>query len=378
MIEDSVFTNQIAYLKIYQSEAGQVNVELKNVSFSAHDVGIGIYGDFNEMTSYINLTVRDSHFQSLSYFQPLVYVRFCSSHVTLDVRNCTFAHSKNEAIMVQTASINALVTDNVFTGIYRGSWHLGFCNPSSNRTSTALPHKIEISNNRFTSDGEAFGNFLYFNSDGIQELNHSVNISSNDFQHISNTSNAIYIQSKQYRHHSYTIASNNFTKIVGNAIGVRGACLHLSINDNRIQNSACRERCVLLNGTQGQVNITGNIFMDNSPQDSVIALVHTSGSSNFTTYVNRNKFKNNTAVVLSTNVPYVVIHENFFENDNFYNIRVTATNNSYKHDVINASFNDWGTSDVTAIARSIYDNVYDEKLPKVIFHPYLESKDTTQ
>ena len=119
------------------------------------------------------------------------------------------------------------------------------------------------------------------------------------------------------------------------------------------------------------------IFMDNSPQDSVIALVHTSGSSNFTTYVNRNKFKNNTAVVLSTNVPYVAIHENFFENDNFYNIRVTATNNSYKHDVINASFNDWGTSDVTAIARSIYDNVYDEKLPRVIFHPYLESKDTS-
>ena len=373
VIEDSAVdvTSHVVYLTINEG-ASQVNVELQNSSFTSPSHVVQISGASRMPLSYINIAVSNSHFAASPQ---TVYVTACSSHITFDVHNSTFEQTRNRVIYIQTASINASVNDNMFVD-NQASLYLTFCDASTDLASMQLPHQVTISSNRFSSHPTRSGHELYFYSWGSQQLNHNVVISDNHFLHsLYRYKQGVYIRNN-YRFHSYSITSNRFINMGGEAFTAYGTYLDLSIRDNLLQNSLCHDRCLDIQGTPtiGQTNITGNTFIGNYPEYSVISF-RQSGSSDLTAYVTRNEFQNNTATLLTTDAPHLAIHENFFESiDNYYNVRVTTTYNTYVNDVINASLNFWGTSDVNSIARSIYDKDYDEQLATVNFRPYLRSK----
>ena len=181
--------------------------------------------------------------------------------------------------------------------------------------------------------------------------------------------------------HRYSLVSNRFIGAADTSIHVTGAYEQLNIRDNLFQDSLCNEHLIEILASQGNgpSNITGNRFIGNYPMSSVIDI--SSAPLRHPQFnVIRNDFANNTATLISTNTPYVAIHENFFaKSDNyaFFTINVTATGQAQQNDVMNASLNYWGTSDVSFIARRIYDKNDNATLAEVQFLPFLASRDVT-
>ena len=327
--------------------------------------------------SHINITARDSHFRELErQAEHVMDVRSCSRHVTLDVQNSSFGYTSSSAIYLVASSVDVIIHGNTF-GSNHGSFDMQHCDAETSR-------QVTISDNRFTGgtyNGQDIN--LYTGYSQLHVVSDDINISNNYFsspiQHRSRVGINIHSSYQRIYDQSYTISSNSFINLAGTAIKVGTPIrMRLNITDNLITNSRCSQYCVELKYYSNfePVKITGNRFTGNYPDLGVI------GTQKFPQYhvrdnyyVSRNEFANNSAPPLYTTTPYLTIEENFFENNDNYNLRVAMTNNAFENDVINASLNYWGTSDVNAITRSIYDKRYDDRLPVVDFRPYLGSKD---
>ena len=222
-IEDSTFDvlDYIMYVEFYQAVT-QVSIEVRNSSLIARRTNsFVISGAFNDMPlSYINVTVRDSF---VSY---AIDIRTCSSHVTFDVQNCTCY-----GIRITSASTNALIHGNPFPTRYGDHISIRFCDASSELAQMELPHQVTISNNSFPSKAPATGAVLSINAEDTQALNHVVVVSDNHFlPSMDQYRRGIYILSASNdRLHSYTIASNRFTNMGGEAIRVFGVMVYFEL-----------------------------------------------------------------------------------------------------------------------------------------------------
>ena len=353
--------------------ADLVDIEFRNSSCTSASSIAHVSGSSYKQPSLstIHFTASDSYFKAPSFVFDVAPCDAVTSHVTLDIHNNTFYLG---AITVQTSYVDGLVSSNFFHGNSRALC-ITFCNSTSSHVSKGHVSQLLIENNHFadsTSDDA-----VSFVSKHTNISCHRIDISGNIFLHDSNQDRGgILISSGADDTNVYTMTSNNFTNSGGSAILAQGGFGGLNVTNNRFEASLCAYGCINIIGknNEGFVNIHGNIFHDNYPEISVINLRQARGG-NVTYSVSRNFFENNTGVLLTTNMSFVTIHENFFEHaEAQYTLQVTTPDDTYVDDVINASHNYWGTADVNVLARSIYGKAYVENLSRINFRPYLGSK----
>ena len=355
----------------------RVTIHFENSSLTSKQDIVRISGSIRGLGYTVRITAKDSHFESPTSFD-ISYSR----HMTLDIHNNTFVHKYGTTIYARTASVNAVIDGNAFRGPSAMQIEIGAA-PVYNETAEDT-WQVIVSNNRFDSSYSMRTRVDFYVSSRFNNTNnHSIVVSGNDF--VGNRGHSVRVMAT-HRHrathpHRYSLVSNRFIGAAATPIQVTGAYQELNIRDNLFQDSRCNEHLIEILASQGNgpAKITGNRFIGNYPRSSVID-ISSAPLRHPQFYVIRNNFVNNAATLISTNTSYVSVHENFFENiDNyaFFTIYVTATGQAQQNDVINASLNYWGTSDVSFIARRIYDKSDNATLAEVQFLPFLASRDVT-
>ena len=167
--------------------------------------------------------------------------------------------------------------------------------------------------------------------------------------------------------------NNTFENIDSTAIETHGQLSEIVIENNYfVGNGECIKHSIA-DFDFDCLTISHNVFSNNTADGIVKLLQPRSGNS--TINLVQNIFENNQDIVISFTSPYIYIYQNVFENkDAAYNLKVESNTNSYTGLVVNASQNYWGTNDVNAIEKQIYDKNYDNSLFDVTFRPYLGSK----
>ncbi|KAJ8311794.1 hypothetical protein KUTeg_010649 [Tegillarca granosa] len=101
-------------------------------------------------------------------------------------------------------------------------------------------------------------------------------------------------------------------------------------------------------------------------------VVHLNFVSDTNLLVKENQFRNNNGTVIRLLTPDVIFYGNSFENPTSdYNIKFDST--GFRSQVVNASFNYWGSADLKAISQKIYDEAYDFDLAQIMYLPFLGS-----
>ncbi|CAG2196098.1 unnamed protein product [Mytilus edulis] len=133
--------------------------------------------------------------------------------------------------------------------------------------------------------------------------------------------------------------------------------------------------CVKIDVHNSDLNLTisDNLFVENVGSTAVLNLLQPNVNVPPILLLG-NIFQNNLNTILLFRSPNMFIFHNIFENPNgTFNIKINSAA-QYQNEIVNASLNFWGTTDVKEIGQKIYDKNYDDTLMDVLFRPYLGSR----
>lgn len=391
--------NDVVDASLHKTESLDIHIENSTCVIGSWGevLEIGSESNGEDMPfSLINVTVVDSYLESRRL--EIIDIRSSTSHITVDIGGSILEGSPSYAIIIESISLDTSIHDNMFIdnadGIDIESDYFVFLEDLE--ASADLPHQVTIVNNTFQLKHDQERTIL-INAYYVLHK-HRFHIESNEFIEADdgvNTESFHYcIQfnagSISDEPSELSIVANNFTNVNAvHLIYVDGDVASLDINDNIFAHCNCSRSCVYLNENEQDdeseivIGITGNQFMMNTVQEALIDIRRSrywwyDGVSSVDLY--RNEFDNNTGTVLQFNHPYVTMHYNFFDipTGGGYNVRIIPIYDiDYSDAVVNATYNYWGTSDVNAMARYIFDKSFDDYLMDVIFRPYLESRNLT-
>ena len=362
-----------------------IRIELLNTSVT----GLGIDGAIRitdargrprDILTTVDVHIENSIIETEHYNSRFIYLYSCYVHFNF-MSSLTEFRTKSDTVYLYSQSANFDVSQNQFL---QGSkaFSIQFC--AKTFENEGADRQINIYNNTFklhsTSD------HIYYYNWYRREHVHKFHIKGNIFkQGEFGYGRGFYYQSKGYNNypnHDVYLTDNGFEGYL-TALKINGRANNITITGNTFVNNS---EVLALNQHDyyaESVVFSSNVVKDNhdivkyNDLEGVIQLIPHRSDTVMRISLIGNVFENNTKTIITTPSPYLLIRHNFFENSNAtYNLKVfedtryTIANN----EVLNASLNYWGSTDVRTIANKIYDNDYDESLFDIVFRPYLGSR----
>ncbi|CAG2240199.1 unnamed protein product [Mytilus edulis] len=349
--DNSIFCSKIG--KIFEISELQTQDSITNISFDLFGSDLISYGTYSSYQININS---------------------CSGYLHSLIRNstfdCTYAYSRN--IYTQTQATNIEVAQNIFRMSQYAFYFDMTCNRSS-KLNTDLERYVNISNNSFK--GVSPGSDFYVHESSSYSYKHLFLVYDNVFTYSPSAMNRIGITLELYGvmvQHLFYIKGNYFTSVKNNSVYIYGNVGEVSILENTFHRGTDCIKIGLLNSDYN-ITISDNVFADNNASTAVLNLLQPNGNVP-PILLSGNIFQNNLNTVLLFRSPNIFIFHNTFENPNAtFNIKVNSAE-QYLFEIVNASLNFWGTTDVKEIGQKIYDKNYDDTLMDVVFRPYLGSR----
>ncbi|CAG2246407.1 unnamed protein product [Mytilus edulis] len=349
--DSSIFSSKIG--KIFEISELQTQDRITNISFDLFGSNLNSYG-------------------TNSYYQ--IKINSCSGYLNSLIRNssfyCTYANSKNVYIRTQANNIN--VTQNIFRMAEKSFDFQLTCSKSS-KLSTDLERNINIFHNSFNGLSSGYDVYVYeWYSHGQI---HFFNVYDNFFTHSPLAINryGIYLNLyRSYAHHLFEIKGNYFTSVKNYAVYIYGNVGVTYISENTFHQGI---DCVKIDVHNSDLNLTisDNLFVENVGSTAVLNLLQPNVNVPPILLLG-NIFQNNLNTILLFRSPNMFIFHNIFENPNgTFNIKINSAA-QYQNEIVNASLNFWGTTNVKEIGQKIYDKNYDDTLMDVLFRPYLGSR----
>ncbi|XP_052092545.1 uncharacterized protein LOC127729011 [Mytilus californianus] len=253
------------------------------------------------------------------------------------------------------------------------SFDFQFTCSKSSKLNTDLERNINIFNNSFNGMSSGYDFYVYerYSNSHI----HSFHLYDNVFTHsplaINRYGMYMYLYASYVRH-LFDIKGNYFTSVKNYAVYIYGNVGATSILENTFHQ--CMD-CVKIDVHNSDLNMTisDNVFVENVGSTAVLNLLQPNANVP-PILLSGNIFQNNLNTILLFRSPNIFIFHNIFENPNAtFNIKVNSAV-QYQNEIVNASLNFWGTTDVKEIGQKIYDKNYDDTLMDVMFRPYLGSR----
>ncbi|VDI49478.1 Hypothetical predicted protein [Mytilus galloprovincialis] len=349
--DSSIFSSNIG--KIFEISELQTQDRITNISFDLFGSNLNSYG---------------TH----SYYQ--IIMNSCSGYLNSLIRNssfyCTNANSKNVYIRTQANNIN--VTQNIFR-MAEKSFDLRLTCRKSSKLSMDLERKINIFHNSFNGLSSGYDVYIYERYSHGQI--HFFHVYDNVFTHSSLAINryGMYLNLLgSYAHNLFEIKGNCFTSVKNYAVYIVGNVGVTFISENTFHQGI---DSVKIDVHNSDLNLTksDNVFVENVGSTAVLNLLQPNVNV-LPILLLRNIFQNNLNTILLFRSPNMFIFHNIFENPNgTFNIKINSAA-QYQNEIVNASLNFWGTTNVKEIGQKIYDKNYDDALMDVLFRPYLGSR----
>ncbi|XP_076092310.1 uncharacterized protein LOC143063814 [Mytilus galloprovincialis] len=350
----SIFSSKIG--KIFEISELQTQDRITNISFDLFGSNLNSYGTY-------------------SYYQ--INIDSCSGYLNSLIRNssfyCSYAYSKNVYIRTQATNIN--VTQNVFRMAEKSFDFQLTCRKSS-KLSTDLERNINIFHNSF--NGLSPGYDIYIYERYYHGQIHFFHVYNNVFTHSPLAINryGMYLNLyRSYAHQLFEIKGNYFTSVKNYAVYIYGNVGVIFISENTFHQGT---DCVKIDVHSSDLNLTisDNLFVENVGSTAVLNLLQPNVNVPPILLLG-NIFQNNLNTILLFRSPNMFIFHNIFENPNAtFNIKINSAA-QYQNEIVNASLNFWGTTDVKEIGQKIYDKSYDDTLLDVMFRPYLGSRNVS-
>ncbi|CAG2246403.1 unnamed protein product [Mytilus edulis] len=347
--DSSIFSSKIG--KIFEISELQTQDRITNISFDLFGSNLNSYGTYNSYQ--INI---DS----------------CSSFLHSQIRNSSFNCTYSKTINIRTQATNIEVAQNIFRKAER-SFNFQLTCSKSSKLNTDLERNINIFHNTFNGLGSGYDFYVYewYSRGHI----HSFYVYHNVFTHSPLTINRYGMYMNLYRsyaHHLFDIKGNYFTSVKNYAVYIYGNVGVISILENTFYQGI---DCVRIDVHNSDLNmiISDNLFVENIGSTAVLNLLQPNENDPPILLIG-NIFQNNLNTILLFRSPNTFIFHNIFENPNgTFNIKINSAE-QYQNEIVNASLNFWGTTDVKEIGQKIYDKNYDDTLMDVLFRPYLGSR----
>lgn len=351
------------------------SVVLFNSSFidnenNAIQIGHEIYGQQTENISVI---------AEYCLFTSSISISNCNPGVFISIKKSRFEMTKRyypNAVSSYAGYMNVHIQDTEF-GEETGRLFLRFCK-SDSHTGSVLDRQINITRNTFnrTRDIRAIDidyGYTY------RPLEHKINISDNTFTSLTRPSLRYHIirMNFQYTDHLLVIKNNIFRmdKLTNTyAIYIYRRISSLYFENNQFFNGSQAIFLHVASNPKAVGLISNNTFdsftgVDARSNDEVIHLNYVSDTP---LLVKNNQFRYNNGTVIRLLTPDVKIYGNAFENPTAdYNVKFDST--QFRSQVVNASFNYWGSADIKQISQKIYDKAYNSDLAEIQYLPFLGS-----
>ncbi|VDI65684.1 Hypothetical predicted protein, partial [Mytilus galloprovincialis] len=348
--DNSIFSSNIG--QIFEISELSTQDGITNITFDLFGSNLNSYGTYRYSSYQINI---DS----------------CSGYLHSLIRNstfdCTYAYASN--INIRTQATNIEVAHNIFRMSDKSLNFYFTCNWNS-KLDTVLEYverNVNILNNSFNGLSSGYDFYAYIRT----SYKHFFHLFDNKFTH-SPSINRYGISFRSFGYSNLDIKGNYFSSVKNNAVNIYGYVGLTFLMENTFQYGMDCVKIDVLNSNYN-MTISDNFFVDNYASTAILDLFQPNGNVP-PIVLSRNIFQNNLNTVLLFRSPNISISHNSFENPNAtYNIKVNSAG-WYQNEIVNASLNFWGTTNLKEISQKIYDKSYDDTLLDVLFRPYLGSR----
>ena len=332
----------------------------------------------NTLTT-VDVHLENSTIDAENWNSRFIYAYSCQLHFNF-VSSLTSFKTHSEIVYVYAQSANFDVSENQFL---QGNKAFGFQFCEKTFEDNGANRTIYIYNNTF--DLSSTSDVIYYYNWYRTESVHTFNIHGNIFKQSNfGKGRGIFFQSttNAFIGHDVHVTDNTFEGFL-TSLKIDGKANNISLTGNTFYNNSEVLALDQDDHYAETVIFASNIVKENHDRvsyndlEGVIQLKPYRGDSVVRISLIGNVFENNTKTLITTPSPTVLIRHNMFENINAtYNLKVVEDRRYTiaDNEVLNASLNYWGSTDVKVIASKIYDNDYNEALFDVMFRPYLGSR----